>query len=206
MIVGVTGTIGSGKSRVCSAFAELLPASVISADEICRELLAVGERGWIEMRKDFSSVFFLKNGQIDRPRLRKEIFTDSSLRRKLDDILHPLVREKLKKAALESRKQGTFLLAEVPLLFEKGWQGDFDWTVLVTADDESCVRRIVMRDLISEKDAWQALAAQMPFQEKIKLADSIIDNSAAFSETLQQLEEISQRLQNRSLFLRSGKG
>lgn len=205
MIIGVTGTIGSGKSRVCAALADLLSASVVSADEICRDLLLVGARGWMEMRNVFSSTFFLSDGQVDRPRLRKAIFSDNSLRRQLDDILHPLVRAELQRAALDAHQKKAYLLAEVPLLFETGWQGDFDWTVLVIADEESCIRRIVLRDLVSEEEARQAIAAQMPLQEKRRLADSVIDNSLSFAETLEQVRILSQRLQKDSLFITNRK-
>ena len=206
MNIGVTGTIGSGKSRVCKALAHLLSASIISADTLCRDLLVVNGRGWKEVRSVLGSEFFLSDGQIDRPRLRKALFSQSGLRRQLDQILHPLVREELQAAAQKAQKQQRILLAEVPLLFEKGWQADFGLTVLVFANEETCIRRVMLRDLVSEADAKLALSAQMPIEEKIRLADSVIDNSASFAETLQQLNQLCETLQASTLLSSKGRG
>lgn len=200
MNICITGGMGSGKSWVCRALADLLSASVVSADSLCRDLLAVNGRGWKAVRSFLGSEFFTSDGQIDRPRLRKAIFSDQGLRRQLDNALHPLVREELLTAANEARQQQRILLAEVPLLFEKGWQSDCDWTVLVFADEETCVRRITLRDLVSEEEARQALATQMPLQEKVSLADTLIDNSSSFTETLQQLKQFSQMIKDSSMF------
>ncbi len=201
MNICVTGGIGSGKSRVCEALAGLLSASVVSADALCRDLLVVHGKGWREARSFLGGEFFSSDGEIDRPRLRKALFSDPILRKRLDDVLHPLVRDELRLAAGVAHRQQRVLLSEVPLLFEKGWQGDFDWTVLVFADEESCVRRVMLRDHVSEKDARLALAAQMPLQDKIRLADSVVDNSFSFDETLQQLNQLSQEMRKNSLFL-----
>lgn len=200
MNIAVTGGIGSGKSRVCKVFADMLSASVISADVLCRDLLAVNGKGWKGVRSLLGDDFFFSDGQLDRQRLRKAIFADPALRHQLDEILHPLVRAELLVAARVAKERRRILLAEVPLLFEKGWQGDFDWTILVYADEETCVRRVMLRDLVSEEDARLALASQMPLQEKIRLADSVIDNSSIFTETLQQLNQLSQVIRESSLF------
>lgn len=200
MNICITGGIGSGKSRVCKSLAGLLSASVVSADALCRDLLVVNGRGWREVRNFLGDEFFFSNGEIDRPRLRKALFSDPKLRKRLDDALHPLVRGELLLAAGVAHEQQRVLLSEVPLLFERGWQGDFDWTVLVFADEETCVRRVMLRDLVSEGDARLALAAQMPLQDKIRLADSVIDNSFSFAETLQQLNQLSQEIRKSTLF------
>jgi dephospho-CoA kinase len=200
MNIGITGGIGSGKSRVCEALAGLLSASMASADAICRDLLGVNCRGWKEVRSFLGDEFFFSDGQLDRSRLRKALFSDSELRKQLNETLHPLVRDVLLAAAKEAKQQQRVFLAEVPLLFEKGWQSDFDWTVLVFAGEKICVRRVMLRDLVSEEDARLALAAQMPLQEKIPLADSVIDNSSSFTLTLLQLNQLSQMIRESNLF------
>ncbi|MBU0944929.1 MAG: dephospho-CoA kinase [Proteobacteria bacterium] len=200
MNIGITGGIGSGKSRVCAALAALLSASTVSADAICRDLLVVNGKGWKGVHTFLGDEFFFSDGQIDRPQLRKALFSNCELRKQMDATLHPLVREALVEAAREAKQQQRILLAEVPLLFEKGWQRDFDWTVLVFAGEETCIRRVVLRDLVSEEDARQALATQMPLQEKIRLAGSVIDNSFSFAETLLQLNQLSQVIREGSLF------
>ena len=190
MIVAVSGTIGSGKSSVCQELAQSMSAEVVSADILCRDLLAPQAPGWLALQSLHGNKFFRTDGQLDRVFLRRQLFTDSTLRLQLDDILHPMVREKIVQAAEEAAKQSTVLLAEVPLLFEKGWMGDYDRTLLVYADPDTCVQRICKRDLVTEKEAMQAVAVQMDINEKKKLADIIIDNSGSFQDTCHQLQQV----------------
>lgn len=200
MIVAVTGGIGSGKSSVCKALAEILSAPIISADTICRELLSINGKGWVKMRSVFGKEFFLSDGQLDRPILRKQLFSNDHLRQQLDDMLHPMVRNEIADAAVAAEKHKSILLVEVPLLFEKGWQDDFDWTVLVYADRETCVNRIMKRDSVSAHDAGQIIDIQMEMTEKIGLADTIIHNNESFLETRKQLELLGQILLKKDSF------
>ncbi len=190
MIVAITGCIGSGKSSVCKELAKLLSCKVLSADLICRDLLSVGGLGWVQLQKLYGSEFFLADGQLNRPEMRRQLFANDTLRQQLDGILHPMVREEMLEAALMAKKQQYPIVAEVPLLFEKGWQADFDHTVLVFADTVTCVQRIVSRDQVTEEEAMQALATQMPMLEKKQLADTIINNNEQFTATRQQLIQL----------------
>lgn len=200
MNIAVTGGMGAGKSKVASALAELLGAMSVSADSICRDLLAVGKPGYLQMRNAFSADFFSADGRINRPHLRKVIFSDKILRAKLDDILHPLVRKELLVLAERAQINGMNLVAEVPLLFEKGWQADFDATLVVYADDEICINRIMRRDQVSREDVQKSISSQMSLAEKCKLGDWVIDNSGSFADTLKLIEQFQEKVLAGSLF------
>ena len=201
MNIAVTGGMGAGKSFVAGELTKMIGADSVSADSICRDLLAPGQAGYEQLRKQLPSDFFLDDGALNRPYLRKAIFADDILRKKIDDLLHPLVRKELLIRCKRAKKQGQNLVVEVPLLFEKAWQDDFDATLVVYADDETCLKRIVKRDLVSIEDANEAMASQMPLLEKCKLADSVIDNSGSFSETHNKLEQFTQKLSANDLFM-----
>ncbi|MEN8199610.1 MAG: dephospho-CoA kinase [Thermodesulfobacteriota bacterium] len=202
MNIAVTGGIGSGKSMVAGALGEMVHGVVVSADSICRELLAVGNPGWLGMQEEFPADFFLADGNVNRPLLRKAIFSDPILRDRLDAILHPLARQELLRHFIDAQKEKRDLVAEVPLLFEKGWQADFDLTVVVFADEELCVQRIVTRDNVSTEEARLSLASQMPLVEKSKLSDFVIDNSGTVAVTLEQLHDLLEKLPDSSYFKR----
>jgi dephospho-CoA kinase len=194
MNIAVTGGIGSGKSCVAKALAEQLGTKSVSADLICRDLLEIGNPGYQLVRRSFSPDLFLSDGRINRPALRKLIFSDSEQRARLDAILHPLVRKELLAREASAKTNGTDLVAEVPLLFEKGWQGDFDCSLVVFADTDTCVARIVQRDLVSEDEARESMSSQMPLAEKCKLGDRVIDNSGSFDVTLVALKQFVQEM------------
>jgi len=194
MNIAVTGGMGSGKSMVCKALAEMTGAMAVSADSICRDLLAVGSPGWQAMQKEFSAAYFSDDGQVDRPVLRKAIFSDPAVREKLDALLHPLVRDELFVLFKAAEKKGVDLVAEIPLLFEKGWQTDFDYTIVVFAVDDICVERVMERDLVSKEDAEKSISSQMPLADKIDLGDAVIDNSGSLSAALERIKQLQKKL------------
>ncbi len=184
MNIAITGGIGSGKSKVAQALGEMLKGTVLSADHICRDLLAVDCKGWLRLQEIAPAECFLAEGEIDRPVLRRTIFADDSFRKEVDDILHPMVRKELQYLCAQTDTNGTPLVVEVPLLYEKGWQGDFDCTIVVDASDDICVNRVVQRDCVTRADALAAIASQMPLKKKVALADYVVNNSASFVETI----------------------
>jgi dephospho-CoA kinase len=200
MNIAVTGGIGSGKSFVAESLAKMIGAESISADQICRDLLKIGQLGYKEIRKHFAADFFLADGQLNRPLLRKAIFTSDTLRSQLDTLLHPLVHEELLFRCKEAKKKDHNLVVEVPLLLEKGWQDDFDATLVVYADDKTCLKRIMDRDMVSVDDACASIACQMPLPEKCEFADWVIDNSGSYDESLKQLEQLAEELSKSNIF------
>jgi dephospho-CoA kinase len=187
MNIAITGGIATGKSTVSRLLGKCLGVDIVDADQLCRDLLVKGQPGWQGVYWAWGKRFIDSHGQIDRILLRNTIFADSTVRRDLEQILHPLVRIEITALAHRKKLAGEALLVEVPLLFEVGWQDDFDWVVSVFATENRCVQRIVARDKVTEEDAGKILAAQMPSVCKALLANSVIDNSGVFPFTCLQV-------------------
>ncbi len=190
VIIGVTGGMGAGKSLVAGLMGRLLATVVVDADTLCRHLLQPQRLGWRGIQQQFGNRFFDPSGYIDRAALRQAVFTDSGLRHAVEQILHPLVRQEICdfSSAKRASMTGNFaLVVEVPLLFEVGWQSDFDWIVVVYADNECCARRIVGRDGVSLDEARSSLRVQFPLIKKAWQADSVIENSGPLLDTFLQV-------------------
>jgi dephospho-CoA kinase len=185
MIIGITGGIGSGKSRVTAFWAAFFGHSLLDLDAICRELLLKGNPGWHALRAQLSNRFFEKNGNLDRVMFRKAIFADNLLRKVVDDVLHPLAKLRMKEQCPSSR--GETYLVEIPLLYEAKWQQDLDRIVVVVADQETRLARIIARDNVSKQESIQALRAQMPLIQKALVADHVIENHGSWAATCLQI-------------------
>jgi len=195
-MIAVTGGIATGKSTVARILGRYLGADVLDADRICRDLLVREQPGWREVRRIWGDRFIDTGGEIDRSLLRKAVFSDKKLRQKLEKILHPIVRAEIAESARKKESCGENILAEVPLLYEVGWQQDFDWVVTVYATEKRCLQRIVIRDNVTLQDAGKVLAAQMPIVCKALFADSVIDNSGHLAHTCFQICHLAGYLRN----------
>ena len=186
MNIGITGGYGSGKSSVSRLLAKYLQAELTDADVICRTLLEPGQDGTKQLQTVFGNRFFCDDGSIDRNLLRQETFNIPEVKEKLENILHPLVRSSIADQAQACRLQQSYVVVEVPLLFEVGWQDDFDVTVLVRVPPKIAISRSVKRDNIDEEEAKRIIGLQLPMSYKEPLVDYIIDNSDTFVSTAQQ--------------------
>jgi dephospho-CoA kinase len=194
MIIGVTGGMGAGKSLVSKLLGKLLGADVLDADSICRQLLQPHMAGWQGVQTNWGNRFIGPAGHIDRSALRDALFADLAVRQGVEQILHPLVRKEILRRATEKKNQLTGMVVEVPLLFEVGWQGIFDWIVVVYADDDCCLQRIVNRDHVSLDEGRRALATQIPLKEKALMANSVIENSGPLALTIFQVYRLARVL------------
>ncbi len=194
-VAGLTGGIASGKSSICRWLMEHGGLTGLNADELVAELLEVGGEGWRQLRVWLDPSFFSSDGRLDKPMLRRGIFSDTRLRRRVESCLHPLVltviRERV--AAMPASNQRP-MLVEVPLLFEAGWQIFFNKVILISAADDVCLSRLRARDGVTEEEARLALKTQIPLARKRQWADYVIDNSAKWSETVIQLEKLQKEL------------
>jgi dephospho-CoA kinase len=183
-VIAVTGSIGSGKSRVSRFLAERLACPHLDADLIARGLMEPDAPGWSAI-KGYDATYITTNGRVDRCRLRHDIFAEPAVRKAVDSLIHPLVREALLEevAALPDPR----IIVEVPLLFEAGWDDDFERTILVHAEEDVCLRRVMQRDRVSLEQAQRAYRSQMGAWEKISRADHVIDNSGSWWECQLQL-------------------
>lgn len=193
MLIGLTGTFGSGKSSVLRLFRKE-GAVTISADQIVHSLLR--RKTVKEAVKNIFGPAVLKKGQVNRPALAKIVFTDKEKRRKLEKLLHPMVKEKiLTDAQIFSRRKKP-VVVEVPLLFESGFLEPFDYIVCVSAKPE--VLRIRMQKKgITAAEVENRSSSQWQISEKEKRSDAIIENSESRAKTEKQVSALLYKLENR---------
>lgn len=193
-VIGVTGGIGSGKSAVCRYLVSRYGFAGLDVDNLAALLLRKDEAGWTALSDAFGSLYFNAAGEVDRPKLRRDLFSDVDLRRRIDALLHPLIWRRTAESVSALRKNGRLILVEVPLLYEAGWLGRFDRVVVVYADQSSRVRRVMARDSIAFDQAMAALTVQQSLDEKTILADHVIDNSGAWACTCLLLDHFASLL------------
>lgn len=196
MIIGVTGGMGAGKSFVSNQLGRRLGLEVLDADRLCRQQLQPNMPGWWEVWEKWGARFIDSSGKIDRFALRQALFADLRVRQAVERILHPLVRAEIARRAAERNVVSTGLLVEVPLLFEVGWEDDFDWIVVVYAKPDRCLQRIVRRDQVSIDEGERAIKAQIPLEEKVVRGDSVIDNSGPPAWALLQIQHLARVLED----------
>ncbi len=185
-VIGISGGIGSGKSRVSRFWSNHFSLPLIDLDAVCRDLLRPGEAGWQALRETFGSRFFTPAGTLDRPGLRRAIFADHGLRGRLDSLLHPLARRAMARA-LAARETAGPVLVEIPLLIEAGWRDDVDRVVIVYAGLHQRLLRVMARDGVDGPEAMRAIRSQMDLADKALMADHVIDNSGAWADTCLQI-------------------
>jgi dephospho-CoA kinase len=188
LVVGLTGNYGMGKSRILALFAKL-GAYTISSDAIVATLLT--EKDVLEkIRRVIGHGAFYKNGSLNKKKVARLIFRDKTLKRSIEDILHPLVFDRIKdflKAV--DKSSSVVVIIEVPLLFERGYRKKFDKTITVFTDEETALKRLEIAG-VKRTDALLRLQSQLPIREKMKRADFIIDNSGTIRKTTSLAEAI----------------
>lgn len=184
--VALTGGIGSGKSLVGEILEEL-GALVIDSDQLAREVIERGSPGYEEVVTAFGDSI-LSEGQIDRSKLAAVVFNESDLRKKLESIIHPLVREAAEKLA-RKLPSGAILINLIPLLVESDGAKRFDYVVTVSADEEIRRERLRLRGL-KDYEITQRMAAQVSDLEREKIANYIIRNDGSIDELTQAVEEL----------------
>jgi dephospho-CoA kinase len=188
--IGLTGGIATGKSAVAEIFRNK-GVEVIDADPIAHQALVASSPVFGSLVQTFGQDVLSTNGNIDRQKLGAKIFANSDLRLKLDAIVHPFVR---KQVALQKQKlldKGCPLaIYDVPLLFEKQMQKDFDKIIVVTCDPQTQKHRLMKRNGLNEQQASQRIAAQLPMSEKIRQADFVIENNGSLEDLKNSVHKI----------------
>ena len=198
--IGITGGIASGKSSVSKMLSGLLGCIHIDADEVCRQLLEPHEEGWQEFTRVFGSVYLSEGKSINRPLLRNDLFASEKFRNKVNGIIHPIVKRVILSRMNQIVESDSSLkvLVEVPLLYEVHWEDIFDTVVVVYAEDETCLNRLVDRDGLDKATAAEELKSQWPLSEKVMKADHVIDNNGLLSDTVCQVEHLAELLSRNS--------
>jgi dephospho-CoA kinase len=191
-VLGLTGGIGSGKSVVSSMFAQL-GADVIDADQLARKVVEPGQPALEEIATAFGRDMLLPDGRLDRGKLGRIIFADPGARGRLNAITHPRIRKRMAAEIAARTSRPGVLIVDIPLLYESDRTDTVDTVIVVWVDAETQLRRLIERDGLSEEEARQRIAAQMPLDEKRARADVVIDNSASRENTQGQVEAIYRR-------------
>jgi dephospho-CoA kinase len=194
--VGLTGGIASGKTYVSGLLSRLLGCELIDTDVICSHLLEPQAKGWQQFTSEFGSKYLTGEDTIDRPKLRHDLFNDEKFREKVNSIIHPLVKKNMLARMVEiiDSDSGSRVLVEVPLLYEVQWEDLFDTVIVVYADHEKCLNRLMDRDGKSEDEAVKELQSQWPLHDKVIKADHVIDNSGSMADTNSQVEHLAEML------------
>jgi dephospho-CoA kinase len=185
MRVGVTGIFASGKGTVCEMFREL-GAEVADTDIIARKIMEPGQEGLKQVIEKFGSGFINSDGTLERRGFANFVFGDNEKVKALNDITHPAIL----KIVLESTAGDRIYMVNTPLLFESGFNKYMDYNIVVTAGNDQVLARGSERDKITKEEIKERLKHQIPLNEKVKLADYIIDNSGSIEHTKRQVVDL----------------
>jgi len=194
LIVGLTGNYGMGKSTVLGMFREC-GAVTLDADRIV-DVLLNDESVLGKIKMVLGEGVFSTDGRLDRSRVAFAIFKDKLLRDAIEDILHPLVLERIRDFLDGLRQKNIrdkIIIIEIPLIFEKGYADSFHRIVTVYAREDIALRRLEEAG-ISRDDATMRLEVQMPIEEKMRRSDYTIDNSGTMDDTRAQVKDVYERL------------
>lgn len=177
--VALTGGIASGKSAAANVFREL-GVPVIDTDRIARAIVEPGERGLQALTRELGPGILDSNGRLDRASLRRRIFSDATLRGRVDALLHPMILERVEEEL--DRLDAPYAVIEIPLLAETGLSEDFDRVLVIDADDSVRIARLRQRDGASFEEAQAALRAQASREARLRIATEVIENNGSRAE------------------------
>lgn len=190
-VVGLTGGIGSGKTAVADAFAAL-GVEIVDADALAHRLSGASEPGFAAIRVAFGDAIVGADGELDRAALRRLVFADVAARRRLEAILHPLIRAEAERQVRGWR--GAYGIVVVPLLLEhEGLRSIIDRILVVDCPEEEQVRRVVARSGLNVKEVRAIMATQLDRARRRASADDILDNSGTISAIAPQVQLLDQR-------------
>ncbi|HBE78892.1 MAG TPA: dephospho-CoA kinase [Firmicutes bacterium] len=188
--IGLTGGIACGKSSVSKLLAQN-GIEVINADELAHQTITLNGPAYEEVLKEFGRRILKQSGEIDRRKLGAIIFADPKARKRLESIIHPVVRTDIMRAIAEAKTKGfSCLVVEIQLLFEVGWECLFDRIWVVSSSIEKQVTRLQKRDQLTEEMARTRIAAQLPLAYKEERADVVIYNDEGLLELANQVQQV----------------
>jgi dephospho-CoA kinase len=188
-LIGLTGGIGSGKSAA-AAFLRQLGVTVIDADEGTRAVQAPGSEGLHRLIEVFGPEMLTTEGALDRAALGAVVFADASARQRLNAIVHPLVREWMAERVREAAERGDeVVVLDIPLLFETRGTEGLDAVILVYSPEELQLKRLVEQRGMDEGAARERIAAQMPIDDKRRLASHVVVNTGTLEDLRSEVEK-----------------
>ena len=193
--VGLTGSIGVGKSFVASVFVDL-GCHVLDADQTAREVVMPSTPGLKALTEAFGEEILHPDGTLDRKQLGAVVFNDESQRQRLNHILHPFIIERQDEImnGWELEDPDGIGIIDAALMIESGGYKRFDKLIVVHCRPEVQLERLMLRDKLSRDEALRRINSQMPQEEKQKFADYLIDTSDGYESTRRQTEAVNQKL------------
>jgi dephospho-CoA kinase len=197
LIVGLTGGVASGKTAVSQVLKEE-GAYIVDADQIARELVQPHKPAWNELVKAFGKEILQGDEFINRKKLAEKVFGDLKHRKHLNQILHPQIKEEMDRRTKEigQKDPEAIVVIDAPLLVELGAHRKVDKLIVVTSTPMQQMERLKERDGRSPEEALGIFSAQMPVEEKVKLADFVIRNEGSLEEMKKRAKEVFQELKN----------
>ena len=188
--VGLTGGIGSGKSTAAALFAGH-GVPVIDADEIARQLVVPGQTAYKQVLKTFGSDVVDTGGKLDRNRLRHIVFADPEQRKRLEAILHPLVRREIQRQT--QRLQTPYCIIVIPLLIEADQRDLVDRVLVIDTDETLQLQRVAARSQLTEEEIRKIIGAQLSRSERLRYADDVILNNTDLAELRASVDTFHER-------------
>lgn len=190
VVIGLTGGPGTGKSTVASILARR-GAAVIEADRLGHQAYAPGTEGWRTVVEAFGPEIVGPDGTIDRRRLGAIVFSDPEKLRRLNAIIHPIIRRLITEQLERFRREGVrVVVIEAALLFEAGWEDLVDEVWVTEAPAEVAIARYVARTGLPEAEVRRRVAAQLDATEKVRRAHRVIDTSGTLAAVERQVERL----------------
>ncbi|MBA4496462.1 dephospho-CoA kinase [Paenactinomyces guangxiensis] len=191
MILGLTGGISTGKSTV-SAMLKERGAVIIDADQVAREVVEPGTEGLRRIYEHFGKQVLHEDGRLNRSVLGDIIFWNEDLRKKLNELLHPLIRDVImeRTRVVLEKNPSEIVIWDVPMLIEGNLTQFVEKVIVVYIPEPIQLKRLMKRNSLSEAEARKRIASQLSIEEKKKLADYVIDNSGSLEMTERQVDQL----------------
>lgn len=188
--IGLTGGIGSGKSTVAKIL-QTLGEAVVDADALSKQVIEVGEIGYQKVLQNFGNSILAENKSIDRAKLAKIVFSSPEKLLSLEQIIHPEVQQKVLQEKLRFSKMGlSRCFYDVPLLFEKHLEAQFNSIVLVYSKLDVRIRRIQLRNQWSLQEIENRISAQISLEEKVKMSTYVINNNSGLIDLEEEVKKL----------------
>lgn len=190
MIIGLTGSIATGKSTVAKRLHELgLP--IVDADQVARQVVEPGSDTLVAIHQAFGDDALLADGNMNREAIGKLIFHDAAKRDELNQIIHPAIRQEMLRQRDEWIEKGyPIVVMDIPLLFESKLQHFVERIVVVATDEQLQLERLMERNGLTEVEAKARIASQIPIAQKIAEADDVLLNNGSVEQLYRQVDDL----------------
>lgn len=189
MIIGITGSIGTGKSTV-SNYLISKGYSVVDADKISKGAYNIGSNGYKAILEVFGVEILNSNGEVDRKKIKKIVFDNSNMLQRLNMAIHPIIINEIEKEIEILLESQSVVFLDAPLLIETELHKKVDKIIVVICDKNEQINRIIKRDKITADMAISIINSQMSIDEKLKFADYIVYNNSTIENLYSQVDEI----------------